>query len=61
MLKKINKIETRKVIFNINDFAKDISALEDALEFEKIFNNYMFLKTENPRFKKRIAQLNKRT
>ena len=61
LLKKINKIETRKVIFNINDFAKDISALEDALEFEKIFNNYMFLKTENPRFKKRIAQLNKRT
>ena len=61
LLKKINKIETRKVIFNINDFSKNLSALEDALEFEKIFNTYMFLKTENPRFKKRIVQLNKRT
>ena len=59
--KKIDKIETRKVIFNIKDFTENISALEDALEFEKIFNTYMFLKTENPRFKKRIVQLNKRT
>ena len=60
-IKKIDKIETRKVIFKINDFVRNISALEDAIIFEKIFNKYMYLKTENPRFKKRIEQLNKRT